>query len=189
MKRSSPDWSSGLSRFEASTVAPWADPAPEDGVHLVDEQDRVLALAQRRDQRLEARLEVAAIARAGEQRAEVEREDLGRAQVLGHPPLADPQREPLGERGLADPRLAHEERVVLAPARQDVDGALELGGAADQRVELALRGALREVAGVGGERVRGELAGLASHPLAHARARGRRLRAAPSRRFEIPCET
>ena len=52
-------------------------PGAEDRVHLVDEQDRILALAQRRDQRLEARLEIAAIARAGEQRAEVEREDLG----------------------------------------------------------------------------------------------------------------
>ena len=38
----------------------------------------------RGDERLEARLEVAAVARAGEQRAEVEREDLGAAQVLGH---------------------------------------------------------------------------------------------------------
>ena len=28
MQRSSPDWSSGFSMFEASTVAPWAAPAP-----------------------------------------------------------------------------------------------------------------------------------------------------------------
>ena len=63
--------------FEASTVAPWAAPGAEDGVDLVDEEDRVRALLHRGDERLEARLEVAAVARAGQQRAEVEREDLG----------------------------------------------------------------------------------------------------------------
>ena len=46
-------------------------------VDLVDEEDRHRPLGQRRDDRLEALLEVAAEARAGEQRRRVEREDLG----------------------------------------------------------------------------------------------------------------
>ena len=94
---------------------------------------------ERRHERLEARLEVAAVARAGEHRADVEREDLGLAQVVGHAALADAQREPLGERGLADAGLADQDRVVLAAPRQDVDDAVELGAAADQRIELPLR--------------------------------------------------
>ena len=77
MQRSSPDWSSGFSRFDASTVAPDAAPAPR--MVWISSMNRIgfgrcwIAC----DQRLEARLEVAAVARAREQRADVEREDLG----------------------------------------------------------------------------------------------------------------
>ena len=53
------------------------DRAGADGrVDLVDEEDRLRPRAERLDDRLEALLEVAAEARAGEQRAGVEREDL-----------------------------------------------------------------------------------------------------------------
>ena len=152
MQRTSPSWSSGFSRLEASTVAPWAAPGPEDGVDLVDEQDRLRPLAHRCDQRLEALLEVAAVAGPRQQRAEVEGEDLGALQVLGHLAGGDPLREALGDRRLPDAGLAHEDRVVLAPPRQHVDRALELALAPDQRVELALLRALGEVRGEGLER-------------------------------------
>ena len=49
----------------------------DDAVQLVDEEDRVLPLAERREDGLEALLEVAAEARAREQRRRVEREDFG----------------------------------------------------------------------------------------------------------------
>ena len=94
-------------------------------------------LLERGDHRLEALLEVAAVARAGEQRAGVEREDLRALQHLGHVVLQQALGQPLDERGLADAGLAHEDRVVLAPPAQDLERALQLGGAADQRVELA----------------------------------------------------
>ena len=67
------------------------------------------------DDRLEALLEVAAEARAGEQRARVEREDLGVLQQLGHVVGEQPRREALGHRRLADAGFADEHRVVLAP--------------------------------------------------------------------------
>ena len=105
---------------------------------LVDEEQRVVALAQRVHVGLEARLEVAAVAGAREHRADVERVELGVAQVVGHAPLADPQREALGERRLADARLADEDRVVLPAPREDVHDPVELGAAPDQRIELAL---------------------------------------------------
>ena len=63
--------------------------------------------------------------------------------------------QPLHERGLADPGVAHEHRVVLAPAAEDLQGALQLLAAADQGVELALPRPLREVHRVGGERIAG----------------------------------
>ena len=75
-------------------------------------------------------------------------------EVLGHAALVDAEREPLGERRLPDAGLADEDRVVLAAARQDVDRAIELGTAPDQRIELALRRPLRQVRREGAERIR-----------------------------------
>ena len=84
--------------------------------------------------------------------------NLGVAQVFGHLAGADALCEALGQRRLPDAALAHEDRVVLAPARQHVHRALELGVAADQRIELPLGRQLGEVRGERLERVGGHLA-------------------------------
>ena len=65
---------------------------------------------------LQPLLEVAAIARAGEQRAHVEREDRGVLQNLRHLALDDLAGEAFGDGGLADAGVADEQRVVLLPA-------------------------------------------------------------------------
>ena len=57
---------------------------------------------------------------------------------LGHLAPHDAQGQALGDGGLADARVADIERVVLGAAAQDLDGALDLGLAADQRVDPAL---------------------------------------------------
>ena len=124
-------------------------------VQLVDEQDGPRPRRERRGERLEAFLEVAAKAGAGEQRAAVESEDLGRAQVLGHLGGEQVLRKPLDERRLADAGVADEHRVVLAPAGEHLERALHFGAAADERIELAVAGPLREVRGIRGERVAG----------------------------------
>ena len=54
--------------------------------------------------------------------------------------------EPLDDGGLAHSRLADEDRVVLGPAGQDLDHALDLGLAPDDGVELGFAGKLGEVA-------------------------------------------
>jgi hypothetical protein len=107
-------------------------------VDLVDEEDRVRALPPARQHRLEPLLEVAAVARAGQQRAQVERKISARRSGGGHLAAVDPPGEPLGERRLADARVAHEERVVLPAPAQDLDRAADLVLAADQRVEPPL---------------------------------------------------
>ncbi len=66
----------------------------------------------------------------------------------GTSPFDDHPRQALGQRSLAHPGLADVQRVVLAPAAQDLDGALDLELAPDQRVDLALRRQLVEVGGV-----------------------------------------
>ena len=88
------------------------------------------------DHGLQALLEVAAKARAGEQRAHVERVDLDVLERLGHVAVVDRERQPLGERGLADARFADEHRIVLAPAQQHMNRALDFVLAPDQRIDF-----------------------------------------------------
>jgi hypothetical protein len=133
----------------------------DDGVHLVDEQDD--AAGRRRDllqHGLEPLLELAAVFRAGDQRAHVEREQLLVLKALRHIAVDDAQRQALDDRGLADARLADQHRVVLGAARQHLDGASDFLVAADHRVKLALARRLGQVAGVFLQRVIGVLGRL-----------------------------
>src|SRR4030095_2183585 len=52
---------------------------------------------------------------------------------------------------LADAGIADEHRVVLASPAENLDGALELLGAADQRIEHPLARARREIHAVSGK--------------------------------------
>jgi hypothetical protein len=66
------------------------------------------------DDLLQALLEIAAIARARQQAAHVERVDHRfRLQNLGHVTLDDLARKAFGDGGLADAGITHIERVVL----------------------------------------------------------------------------
>ena len=124
----------------------------DDRVDFVDKQNGVFVLGQFADDCLQAFLEIAAIARAGEQRAHVEREDRRRQEHFRHVAVMDAFGEAFGDGGLADARIAHIKRVVLGAAAQHLDGALDLRLAADQRIDLALGGLLVEVHAIGIER-------------------------------------
>ncbi len=87
------------------------------------------------------------------QRAHVEREHGGVAQHVRHFAVDDAARQAFGDRGLADAGLADEQRIVLLAAAQHLDGAVDLGLAADQRIDLALARLLVEVDAIGVERV------------------------------------
>src|SRR5712691_4088953 len=115
-------------------------------VELVDEQDDVAALGDLLHHLLQALLELAAVLRAGDQRGQVERIDLLVLQELGDLVGTDARRQALDDGRLADARLADQDRVVLRAAREDLHHALDLGLAADDRVELALGGELGQVA-------------------------------------------
>ena len=95
-------------------------------------------------------------------------------QRLGDVAGDDPMGEALGDRGLADARLADQGRVVLRPSRQDLDDPLDLLVAADDRVELACS---RGVGQVDAELVDGR--GLAGALRLRRRAGGRALRQDP----------
>src|SRR6202043_245465 len=74
-------------------------------------------------------------------------------QNFRHFALNDAAGEALGDRGLADPGVADIERVVLRAPAQDLDRALDLGLAPDQRVDLAALRLLVEIDAIGVERV------------------------------------
>ena len=118
----------------------------DERVDLVDEQHDVAAGLDLLEHLLEALLEVAAVAAAGDQRAEVERVQLLVAQRVGDVVADDLLGEALDDRGLADARLADEHRVVLGAPAEDLHDPLELAAATDDRVELLLAGELGEVA-------------------------------------------
>ena len=110
----------------------------DDRVQLVEEEDDLaLGLLDLGEHRFQPLLELAAVFGAGQQRADVERDHAAVAQALGHVAVDDPLRQALDDRGLADPGVADQHRVVLGAAGEDLDHAADLLVAADHRVELA----------------------------------------------------
>ena len=112
----------------------------DDRVQLVEEQDDG-ARGPRLDlleDGLEALLELAAVLRAGQQRADVQRDHAAVAQRLGHVLGDDPLGQALDDRGLADAGLADQHRVVLRAAAEHLDDAADLLVAPDDRVEAVL---------------------------------------------------
>jgi hypothetical protein len=133
---------------------PLALAGADQGVHLVDEEDdRALGRGHLVQHRLQPLLELAAVFRAGDQAAHVERHQLLVFQALGHVAVDDAQRQAFDDGGLADARLADQHGVVLGAAGQHLDGAADLLVAADDWVELAVAGGLGEVAGVALQRI------------------------------------
>ena len=127
-------------------------------MHLVDEQDDAAFGADDFLQHgLQPLLELAAIFRAGNQRAHVEREQLLVLQAFRHVAVDDALGEAFDDRGLADAGLADQHRIVLGPARQHLDGAADFLVAADHRIDLAVARRLRQVAGIFLQRVIGVL--------------------------------
>ncbi len=130
----------------------------DQGMHLVDEQDDLAAgaghLLQHRFQPL---LELAAIFRAGDQGAHVEREQLLVLEAFRHVAVDDAQRQALDDRGLADAGLADQHRIVLGAAGEHLNGAADFLVAADHRIELAVARRLRQIARVFLQRVIGVL--------------------------------
>ena len=129
----------------------------DERVELVDEQDRVVGVAQLLDDLLEPLLELAAVLRAGDERADVEGQDPLVEQDVRDVARDDPVGEALGDGGLAHAGLADQGGVVLGLAAQDLDDPLDLLLAADHRVQLVRAGGLREVDPEGVDR--GRLAG------------------------------
>ncbi len=119
--------------------------SPDQGVELVDEQDRVAARPQLLDDLLQPLLELAAVLGAGHQRTDVQGQHPLVEQRVGNVAGHDLVGQRLGDGGLAHPGLTDERGVVLRLAAEDLDDPLDLLLPADDRVELAGPGELGEV--------------------------------------------
>ncbi len=126
----------------------------DDRVQLVHEQDHLaVGLLDLLEDGLEALLELAAVLGAGEQGADVERDDAPVLERLGHVADDDPLGQAFDDRGLADARVADQHGVVLGAAGEHLDDAADLVVATDDGVELAVLGGLGEVAAEALERL------------------------------------
>src|SRR5574337_293003 len=152
MQRNSPEDSIGWIRLDASMVPPEAEPAPT--MVWISSMNKI-----------------AAILGAGTQRTQLQRPDRGALQHFRCLAVDDALGQAFGQGRLAHAGLADVQRVVLAPAAQDLDGAFDLVSASDQRVDLALQGQLVEVAGEFMQRVALGLATLFAFALGAGGAR------------------
>ena len=122
---------------------------PYHGVDFIDEQhDLPLAGGHLLEHRLEPLLKFTPVLGAGDQGPHVEGNQLAILQGLGHIAVDDALGQALHDGGLAHPRFADEDRVVLSAAAEDLDRAADFFIAADDRIELAGLGRFGEIAAV-----------------------------------------
>ncbi len=118
-------------------------------MHLVNEQDnapfRLLNFIQHG---LQAFLEFTAELCPRNQCAHVERKQAFAFQAFWYVAINNAQRESFGDCRFTHTGLTNQDRVVLRPARQDLDRTADFFVAPDNRVELAFPRILGQVAGV-----------------------------------------
>ena len=149
---SSPRASIGLSRLPGVHRA-FGFAGADDRVQLVDEEnDLPLGGGDVFEHGFEALFELAAVFRAGDQCAHVERDDALALQTFGNVAAHDALRQSFDDRRLADAGIADEHRIVFRAPREHLDDAPDLFVATDDRIELAALGFEREVAAVALER-------------------------------------
>ena len=119
----------------------------DQGVDFVDEENRVGLILQLFQHGLQPLLEIAPVFGPGQQGAHVERINHRLRQHIGHCSLGDAPCQAFGDRGLADTGFTHQQRIVLAPATEDLHDPLDLGLAADQGIDLAVTRELVQVLG------------------------------------------
>ncbi|MNZ68843.1 hypothetical protein D3C78_871190 [compost metagenome] len=119
-----------------------------DGVDLVDEQDRLRTFFQLIEQRLEALLEIATVFGTGQQGTQVEGVNHAVGQQVRHLVVDNALGQAFGDRGFTHARLAHQQRVVLAPTRQDLCDTLDFQLTPHQGIDTTLAREFVEVAGI-----------------------------------------
>ena len=116
-----------------------------DGVHLVDEENAVRGALNLLDHLLESLFELSPVLGARHQRAHVQGDQPLALKGFGDVSRGDLLGQFLHDGSLAHTGLAHEHRVVLRAAAEDLNDPLHLGFPADDRVQLVGSGGLGQV--------------------------------------------
>ena len=109
----------------------------DHSVDLIDEQYSIFMLFKLGDDGLEAFFEIAAIARSRQQCPHIERVDRCLGQYFGCFASYDLACQTLGDGGLADPGIPHQQRVVLATAAKHLNATFDFLFPSDQRINVA----------------------------------------------------
>ncbi len=117
----------------------------DDCMELVDKENRVLALLDLVNCRLDSLLKVAAVFCARDHACEIEGDDALVAENFRDIARGNLESKPLGYGGFADARLADEDGVVLCAAREDLDHALDFLLSADDGVDFAVLRSLCQI--------------------------------------------
>ncbi len=118
-------------------------------VHFIDEEnDLAGSRLHFRKYCFQTLFELTAIFGTGNQRAHIERHQPLVLQGFGHIAIDDAKRQTFRDCGLADARLADQNRIVLGAARQNLNRAADFLVATDHRIKLACARILGQIAGI-----------------------------------------
>ena len=121
----------------------------DNRMKLVDEQhDLAGSVRDLGEHSLQPLLELAAVLRAGDERAHVERHDPFVVEPFRHVTADDPLRQPFDDGGLAHAGLANQHRIVLRATGEHLDDAPNLFVATYHGVQFAPAPQLGQVAAV-----------------------------------------
>ena len=115
-------------------------------MQLIDEDDGVLRLHQLLHDGLQPLLKLAAILRACNDQRKIERQHALVCEEARHLAVGNLLRQPFDDRGLTNARLADQHRIVLRPAAENLDDALDFVVTTDQRIKRLFARGLRQVA-------------------------------------------
>ena len=118
-----------------------------NGVHLIDEKDGVLAFLQLGQQALEALLKIAPVLGARQQGTQIQGIHHAVLENIRHVAIDYFLGQAFDDGCFAHAGLAHQQRVVLAPAGQYLGHPLHFGKTPDQRIDMARCGLFVEVGG------------------------------------------
>jgi hypothetical protein len=123
-----------------------------NGMNLIDKQYGMIFFFEIRQQSFETLLEITPVLGACQQSAQVKGIHHSVGNDIGHLTVNNALGKSLGNRGLADTGLAHEEGVILATTNQNLDDTLDLVFPTNERVDPALTGLFVEICRVAFQR-------------------------------------
>ena len=142
---------------------------PDYGVQLVDKQNNPSFRGRHFLQHgFQPLFEFAAVLGSGNQRPHVKGNQFLVFEPFRHVAAHDPVRQPFHDRGLADTRFSDQHRIVLRPARKNLNRTADLVIAPDHGIELILRGSRGQVTSIFFQRFKRGFGGIIGHPLISA---------------------